>query len=121
VRLWKVAVLVNLALALGVGWGYVWWGRRAEQLSRELEAAQTAPAGEREWRVRGVVRAILPEINLIVLTHEELRGFMPSMTMGFRAASPKIYEGISVGDEVRFTVRGIPPNVAVTAIDKEKG
>ena len=120
-KLWKVVVLVNLALALGVGWGYVWWGRRADQLARDLAAAQSAPGGEREWQVRGVVRAILPEINVIVLSHEELRGFMPSMTMGFRATSPKVYEGIAIGDEVRFTVRGVPPNVAITAIRKDKG
>ena len=43
---------------------------------------------------------------------------MPPMTMGFRVASPKIQEAVSVGDEVRFTLRGMPPNVAVTAIEK---
>jgi len=43
---------------------------------------------------------------------------MPSMTMGFRAASPKIYEGVAVGDEVRFTLRGVPPNLLVTALEK---
>ena len=33
---WQAVLLLNLALAVGVGWGYVWWGRQAEQLAREL-------------------------------------------------------------------------------------
>lgn len=136
-RVWKAVLLLNLALALGVGWGWVWWGRRAaaregelvavrgevERLHRELAASRggsPGTAGEQEWQVRGVVRAILPEINVLVLTHEEIPGYMPSMTMGFRAASPEIHESVQVGDEVRFTLRGAPPNVAVTAIEKTR-
>ena len=123
-------LLVNLALVLGVGGGYVWSTRRSATVAANLEDARRRIAAlerqletvrEQEWQVRGVVRAILPEINVLVISHEELTGFMPSMTMGFRAASPKIYDGIRVGDAVRFTVRGTPPNVAVTAIEREKG
>jgi hypothetical protein len=43
---------------------------------------------------------------------------MAPMTMGFRAASPKIYEGVRIGDAVRFTVRGAPPNVKIIALEK---
>ena len=118
-RTWKVVLLLNLALALGVGWGYLWWGRQVTRLQRELVAAQSlGPAGEREWTVNGVVRAILPELEVVVLTHEEMPGFMVPMTMGFRAASSKIYEGVRVGDAVRFTVRGAPPNVKIVALEK---
>ena len=118
-RVWKVVLLVNLALALGVGWGYLWWGRQVARLQRELVAAQTlGSAAEREWTANGVVRAILPDVDVIVLTHEELPGFMVPMTMGFRAVSPKIYAGVHVGDAVRFTVRGAPPNVKVVGIEK---
>jgi Cu/Ag efflux protein CusF len=133
--MWKVALLLNLALLLGVGWGYVWWGRRvaalerdvdlaraqAARLERELTAARApggALAGEQQWQVTGVVRAVLPDNNLLVITHEEIPGYMPSMTMGFRAASPKIHEAVRVGDTVRFTLRGTPPNVVIAAIEK---
>ncbi len=118
-RPWKVVVLIDLALALGVGGGYLWWGREAARLERELAAARAAAlGGEREWKVAGVVRAVLPDINVLVLTHEDIPGYMPSMTMGFRAAAPKIYDGLKIGDAVRFTLRGVPPNLAVTAIEK---
>ncbi len=92
------------------------WGRRAERLERQL--ARASASAVREWRARGVVRAVLPDADVVVLTHEEIPGYMAAMTMGFTIASPEIREGVHVGDEVRFTVRGIPPNVIVTSIEK---
>jgi len=118
-RPWKVVLLLDLALLLGVGWGYAWWGRRAERLERELAQARLEQtAVEREWRVRGVVRAILPDVGVVVISHEDIPGYMPAMTMGFRAAAPEIYQGVGVGDGVRFTLRGAPPNVTLTAIER---
>jgi Cu/Ag efflux protein CusF len=120
-RLWRVVVLVDLALALGVGAGYLWWGQQARRLGRELELARAAAAtglGEREFQATGIVRAGLPDLGMIVVTHGEIPGYMPPMTMGFRAISPEILESIKPGDAVRFTLRGTPPNQAITAIDK---
>ena len=119
-RTWKVVVLLNLALLIGAGWGYAFWGLRAARLERELVVARAAAASgvEREWTVEGVIRGIFPELGVLVITHGEINAFMPAMTMGFRVASPKIQEGLSAGDAVRFTVRGVPPNVAVIAIQK---
>ena len=118
-RIWKVVLLVNLALALGVGWGYLWWGRQVVRLQRELIATQAfGSAGEREWTVNGVIRAILPDLDVVVVTHDEMPGYMPPMTMGFRAVSPKIYAAVRIGDAVRFTVRGAPPNVRIVGIEK---
>jgi Cu/Ag efflux protein CusF len=121
-RAWKAVLLINLALVVGVGWGYAFWGLRAARLQHELEEARTAATSgvERQWTVEGVVRAIFPELGVIVLTHGDIPGYMPAMTMGFRVASPKIQEAVAVGDAVRFTLRGILPNLAVTAIEKVK-
>ena len=121
-RAWKAVVLINLALLVGVGWGYAFWGLRAARFQRELAEAQaTAATGvERQWVVDGVVRAIFPELGVIVLTHGDITGYMPAMTMGFRVASPKIQESVSVGDAVRFTLKGVLPNVAITGIEKIK-
>jgi Cu/Ag efflux protein CusF len=121
-RAWKAVLLIDLALLVGVGWGYAFWGLREGRLERELAEARAAAASgiERQWTVDGVVRAIFPELGVIVLTHGDIPGYMPAMTMGFRVASPKIQEAVSVGDEVRFTLRGVLPNVAVTTIEKTK-
>ena len=121
-RAWKAVLLIDLALLVGVGWGYAFWGQREGRLERELAEARAAAASgiERQWIVEGVVRAVFPELGVIVLTHGDIPGYMPAMTMGFRVASPKIQEAVSAGDEVRFTLRGVVPNLAVTAIEKIK-
>ena len=121
-RLWRVVLLLNLAIGVGLLFGFLVWGRRAAELERELGAVrrQTAQAGvERTWTVRGVVRAVLPDMNVIVLTHEDIAGYMGPMTMGFRVHEPQLYQGLDIGDPVRFTLKGVPPNLTITAIARE--
>jgi Cu/Ag efflux protein CusF len=121
-RLWRAIVLMNLALALGLFLGYLAWGREYLRLEEELARARqdtSLSAVERTWTVRGVVRAVLPDSNMVVLTHEEMPGFMAPMTMGFRVRDPQLYRGLDIGDTVRFTVVGVPPNVVITAIARE--
>ncbi len=120
-RLWRVVLLVNLALGLGLLLGYLAWGRELTRLGQELEQARTrqlVAGSQRTWHARGVVRAVLPELNVVVLTHEDLPGYMGSMTMGFRVHDPKLYDGLDIGDTVRFTLTGAPPDVEITALAK---
>ena len=121
-RPWRVVLLVDLALVLGLSAGYLWWGQQVRQLAGELQAARAAAAvtagGEREYQATGVVRAGIAELGILVITHGDIPGYMPPMTMGFRTASPKILESVRPGDEVRFTLRGTPSNLAITAVDK---
>jgi len=121
-RLWRVVLLVNLALGVGLLLGYLAWGRELTRLGQELEQARTrqlVAGSQRTWHARGVVRAVLPELNVVVLTHQDLPGYMGSMTMGFRVHDPKLYDGLDIGDTVRFTLTGAPPNVEITAIAKD--
>ncbi|HYS93538.1 MAG TPA: copper-binding protein, partial [Candidatus Acidoferrales bacterium] len=72
------------------------------------------------WVIKGVVRAVIPEIQVIVLTHDEIPGFMPAgMTMGFKVKDAKVLERARVGDVVRFTLTGVPPDVQITALATE--
>lgn len=117
--LWKAVLLVNLALAFGVTAGWVRWGREAVALRRELAAAPAAVIGvEREFRGEGVVRAVLGEATVLVITHGDIPGYMPPMTMGFRAAAPALLDGVQVGDGVRFVLRGTFPNLQIVALEK---
>jgi hypothetical protein len=128
---WQVVILVNLALAVGVASGYAAWGGRVDGLDQELDAARAlveglerereacatgARAGEQQWQVRGVVRAVFPD--LLVITHEEIRGLVPARTTSFRAAAPKTHDALRVGDAIRFTLRGRSRDVAIVAIDR---
>ncbi len=117
--LWQVVLVLNLALAVGLGLGYAGWGRRTDALDHEFEAARAqverlererqacaagARAGEQQWEGRGLVRAVYPQ--LLVVTHEEIRGLLPARTTGFRAAAPTLRDQIRVGDAIRFSLRG---------------
>jgi Cu/Ag efflux protein CusF len=118
-RAWKAVAIVNLALALATVGGWQLW-RRTHPAGAGTGPTIVWGGPEREWAgIHGVVRAILPDLGIVVLTHEDIRGYMPGMTMGFRVGAPKIPEGVSVGDAVRFTLRGSPPLVVLTAIEKE--
>lgn len=119
-RAWLFVAVVNVALLIGVGGGYFYWGRQAEQLALELKAARKAPPRpEREWtNVAGVVRGVMPEVGVMVLSHADMPGYMRPMTMGFKVATPRLYQDLEVGDEVRFTLRGNPPRVSIVAIEK---
>ena len=116
---WKVVLVLNLALAVGLGVGYAVWGRRTEDLDRELDAARArverlereqraraagAPAGEQQWEGRGVVRAVYPQ--LLVITHEEIRGLLPARTTGFPTASGAFHDRTHLGDAIRFSLWG---------------
>ena len=121
-KLWRAVLLVNLALGLGLLLGFLAWGRQAADLERQLRQVrrQVAETGvERTWSLRGVVRAVLPDMNVVVLTHEDIPGYMGPMTMGFRVHDPQLYRGLDIGDPVRFTLRGVPPNLVITAIARE--
>lgn len=120
-RLWRAVLLMNLALGLGVLLGYLAWGQPYLSLEREvaLGRQQSSPGVEQTWTRRGVVRAIFPDRNIIILTHEDIPGYMGPMTMGFVVRDPRLYEGLDVGETITFTLRGIPPNVVITAITRE--
>jgi Cu/Ag efflux protein CusF len=117
-RLWRAVLLMNLALGLGLFVGYLAWGRELLRLEQDLAAARQQAAVPRTWTVRGIVRAVLPQANVVILTHEDIPGFMSSMTMGFPVQDPKVYEGLDIGETVRFTLTGVPPNLVITAIER---
>ena len=122
-RLWRAVLLLNLAVVVGVLLGWLAWGQQVSRLERKLIQSQQrvlVVGGEQTWVIKGVVRAVIPEIQVVVLTHEEIPGFMPAgMTMGFTVQDPKALERIRVGDIVRFTLKGIPPDVQITALTTE--
>src|SRR5262249_13191702 len=51
----------------------------------------------------GVVIALNPAKQQIVLEHGELRGFMKPMTMGYRT-TPSLMTSVKPGDKIRFTI-----------------
>jgi Cu/Ag efflux protein CusF len=121
-KLWRAVLLLNLALAVGVLLGWLAWGREVSRLEARLSQSQRVVVigGEQTWVVKGVVRAVIPEIQVLVLTHDEIPGFMSAgMTMGFKVKDAKLLERARVGDVVRFTLTGVPPDLQITALATE--
>jgi len=52
----------------------------------------------------GNVIALVPESSEIVLAHNEIKGFMDPMTMGYKVSSPALLNAVKAGDWVRFTI-----------------
>jgi Cu/Ag efflux protein CusF len=107
-RLYKVILLVNLALGVGFVFGSLWWAREVGRLRHEVDLARsgrlTPPIGARQWSARGIVRVVAPEINRIFIDHDDIPGLMEAMTMAFEPESPHLLDAIAPGDHVRFTI-----------------
>jgi Cu/Ag efflux protein CusF len=122
-RLYKVVILVNLALAFGFLAGFFWRevevGRLRQELAAARQAVKAQQAAETTGTGQGIVRGVFPEKKRLYLTHEDIPGMMPSMTMGFLTENPKLTHGLVPGDRVQFTVQKTGKEYVVIALRKE--
>jgi Cu/Ag efflux protein CusF len=119
-RLWKVVALLNIALGVGVGLGYLRWAREVRGLRDEVARLRAEAAGSKlqSWTVRGIVRSVIPKLGAVFLTHEAMPGLMEGMTMGFETEDTKLLDGLAPGDAVRFTVRKDGERLVLVMIEK---
>ena len=98
---------------------------RADIPSPQPVVAAVAPHGEGSQQTaqsgqtvvgEGKVVATVPNASQIVVDHEEIKGFMEAMTMGYRVDPPSLLEGLKQGDKVRFTID--VPKKAIVKIEK---
>jgi protein SCO1 len=77
--------LLCLALALGA-----------------CDRSKTAESSARSYQVRGIVRGFAPDRSTVSIEHENIPGFMPSMTMPFSVKDQKDVAGLKIGDGISF-------------------
>jgi len=65
----------------------------------------------------GKVIALVSGSHQIIVDHEEIKGFMDAMTMGY-PVDPKLIQGLKPGDKIRFTID--TEIRAITKIEKLK-
>src|SRR5262249_5774129 len=58
--------------------------------------------GADHYETRGVVRGFSPDRSTIEIQHENIPGFMPSMTMPFVARDPKQIADLKTGNAISF-------------------
>jgi Cu/Ag efflux protein CusF len=121
-RPYKVMILVNLAVGVGFLLGSLWWGREVGRLRHELTALQqetvARPPTQGPWSAEGIVRVVAPEINRIFIDHAEIPGLMEAMTMAFEPEDPRLLNGVSPGDQVRFSLRQKAGRLLLVGIEK---
>jgi protein SCO1/2 len=64
----------------------------------------SACARSREYELRGQVLAVDAARQEITIKHEDIKGFMPGMTMPFKVRNAKLLEGSAPGDLVTATL-----------------
>lgn len=68
---------------------------------------------------RGEVMKIDHTTGRVTLRHGGVRSLdMPSMTMVFRVADPKLLEGVAAGDQVRFAADKVGGQYTIVALVK---
>jgi Cu/Ag efflux protein CusF len=121
-RLYKVILLVNLAVGVGFLLGSLWWAQEVGRLRREVGAqgqgviARSSIDGR--WSAQGIVQVVAPEINRIFIEHGDIPGLMEAMSMSFEPEDPKMLNGLVPGDQVRFTLQRKGERLMLVAIQK---
>jgi protein SCO1 len=70
--------------------------------SSVLACDRRAPA--REYQLQGQVLAVRPAEREIVISHGDIKGFMPGMTMPFRVKDRRLLDAAAPGDVVNATL-----------------
>jgi protein SCO1/2 len=65
---------------------------------------RTSDAPAREYQLQGQILAVRPERSEVVIKHEDIKGFMPGMTMPFKVKEGALLEGKAPGDLVTATL-----------------
>lgn len=52
----------------------------------------------------GKVIALTPQSNEVVIDHAAIKDYMDAMTMGYKVSSASLLKGLTVGDQVEFTL-----------------
>jgi len=64
----------------------------------------SSEAPSREYELRGQILAVRPERSEVVIKHEDIKGFMPGMTMPFKVKDTSLLDGKQPGDLVAATL-----------------
>lgn len=94
-----LAVCTGLALL----WPMLGAGPASAQMQMKGDM-QMQMAKEGVFEGKGKIVAVVPAKNQVVLDHEEIKGFMGAMTMGYAVRSPELLKGLNTGDAVKFKI-----------------
>jgi protein SCO1/2 len=65
---------------------------------------QDAAASAKQYQLRGEIMSLDPGGHVATIKHEEIKGFMGAMTMGYPIKDPAEFGRLSVGEPITATV-----------------
>jgi len=81
-------------------------------------AACRTPASERSFTLQGQVLSIDAPRKIVVVKHEDIKDFMPAMTMPYEVKEARLLEGLAPGDLITATLVVFSNGAHLTAIKK---
>ncbi|HEU0253646.1 MAG TPA: copper-binding protein [Pyrinomonadaceae bacterium] len=70
--------------------------------------SETKEQPARYFRGVGRVVSIDEDKSGVTINHQTIEGYMPAMTMHFKAENPKVIGDVAAGERVRFTLKDTP-------------
>ena len=77
-----------------------------------------ARSDQRSYRLQGQVQSVDTEHQLVVVKHEDIKGFMPAMTMPYQVEEAKALGGLAPGDLIDATLVVFSNGAHLTTIKK---
>jgi protein SCO1/2 len=81
-------------------------------------AACGRPASERSFTLHGQVLSIDAPRKIVVVKHEDIKDFMPAMTMPYDVKEARLLDGLTAGDVINATLVVFANGAHLTKIDK---
>lgn len=69
-----------------------------------LTACASAPQPTKTYQMRGEIMGLDASVHVATIKHEEIKGFMGAMTMGYPVKDQAEFSKLSVGEPITATV-----------------
>jgi protein SCO1/2 len=69
-----------------------------------LSTACGERSDERRFTLNGQIETLDPPVKNLVVKHDEIKGFMPAMTMPYEVRDAKVLDGLAAGDLITATL-----------------
>jgi protein SCO1 len=84
---------------------------QAQDVSRDKDA-------EKIYYGVGVIEEIRKDMSRVQINHEDIKDFMPAMSMPYVVKDGALLDGFAVGDQVKFGLRATPGGMIVISMEK---
>jgi len=76
------------------------------------------PSDQRTFALQGQIQVLYPARKLVVVKHEEIKGFMPAMTMPYEVREAQALDGLAAGDLIKASLVVFSNGAYLTGIKK---